>query len=110
MMEKNWLDWGREIQALAQNGLAFTKDPFDRERYDALEAGVVVKPTKIAAIFDHRRHGYKPHLYHSYKVYMICDFVGGEQKTNIETSEVAFFESRVRENPQFGSPSPQKRA
>lgn len=25
-----WLDWAREIQALAQTGLAFTKSPYDR--------------------------------------------------------------------------------
>ena len=27
------LDWARKVQAIAQNGLAFTTDPFDRERY-----------------------------------------------------------------------------
>ena len=31
-----WLLWGREIQALAQTGLAFTGDPYDRERYQRL--------------------------------------------------------------------------
>ncbi len=30
------LDWVRRAQAIAQNGLAFTKDPFDRERYEQL--------------------------------------------------------------------------
>lgn len=30
------LDWARKVQAIAQNGLAFTKDPFDRERYTQL--------------------------------------------------------------------------
>ena len=30
------LDWARKVQALAQNGLAFTRDPFDRERYHEL--------------------------------------------------------------------------
>ena len=32
-----WLDWARRIQAIAQNGLTFTKDPFDQERYVALQ-------------------------------------------------------------------------
>ena len=31
------LDWARKVQALAQNGLAFTRDPFDRERYMELQ-------------------------------------------------------------------------
>lgn len=30
------IDWARKVQAIAQNGLAFTKDPFDRERYTQL--------------------------------------------------------------------------
>ncbi len=35
MMEKNtkWLDWAKEIQALSQAGLAYTKDDFDKERF-----------------------------------------------------------------------------
>jgi len=36
--EPDWLLWAREIQATAQTGLAFTKDPYDRERYEALTA------------------------------------------------------------------------
>jgi ADP-ribose pyrophosphatase YjhB (NUDIX family) len=30
------LEWAREVQAIAQNGLAFSRDPFDRERYTHL--------------------------------------------------------------------------
>lgn len=30
------IDWARKVQAIAQNGLAFTTDPFDRERYTQL--------------------------------------------------------------------------
>lgn len=30
------LDWARQVQAIAQTGLAFTHDPFDRERYTQL--------------------------------------------------------------------------
>jgi ADP-ribose pyrophosphatase YjhB (NUDIX family) len=32
----NILDWARKVQAIAQTGLAFTTDPFDRERYTQL--------------------------------------------------------------------------
>ena len=30
------LDFARKAQAIAQNGLAFSRDPFDRERYTQL--------------------------------------------------------------------------
>ena len=30
------LDWARRVQALAQTGLAYTKDPYDIERYKSL--------------------------------------------------------------------------
>ena len=30
------LEWARKVQAIARNGLAFTHDPFDRERYTQL--------------------------------------------------------------------------
>ena|SRR6516165_3223484 len=36
--EPDWLTWTRELQAIAQTGLAFVRDPYDRERYGALRA------------------------------------------------------------------------
>ena len=36
-MEPKWLAWAREIQATAQTGLAFTKDVYDRQRYQQLQ-------------------------------------------------------------------------
>src|SRR4051794_40984538 len=34
--EPRWLLWAREMQALAQTGLAFTRDQYDRQRYERL--------------------------------------------------------------------------
>jgi ADP-ribose pyrophosphatase YjhB (NUDIX family) len=34
--DPDWLIWAREIEALAQTGLAFSTDPYDLERYNAL--------------------------------------------------------------------------
>lgn len=31
------LEWARKLQAIAQNGLAFSKDQYDRERYEQLQ-------------------------------------------------------------------------
>ena len=36
--EPDWLNWTRELQAIAQTGLAFVRDPYDRERYEMLRA------------------------------------------------------------------------
>ena len=36
MADPDWLLWAREIQAIAQTGLAFSKDPYDLDRYTAL--------------------------------------------------------------------------
>jgi ADP-ribose pyrophosphatase YjhB (NUDIX family) len=38
MTEPAWLACVREMQAIAQTGLAFATDPFDRGRYEALQA------------------------------------------------------------------------
>jgi len=35
-IEPRWLEWSRKLQAIAQNGLHFTNDPYDRERYEEL--------------------------------------------------------------------------
>ena len=34
--EPAWLGWLRELQGVAQSGLAFTRDPYDIERYETL--------------------------------------------------------------------------
>ena len=33
----SWLHWARAIQAIARNGLTYTENPFDVERYEKLE-------------------------------------------------------------------------
>lgn len=45
-----WLHWARHIQALAQTGLAFCQDPYDRQRYTQLQqiaAEIVALHTKL---------------------------------------------------------------
>lgn len=34
MDEPRWLLWGRRLQSIAQAGLTFNRDPYDRERYE----------------------------------------------------------------------------
>jgi len=34
--EPRWLQWSRQLQSIAQAGLTFSTDPYDRERYEML--------------------------------------------------------------------------
>jgi ADP-ribose pyrophosphatase YjhB (NUDIX family) len=53
------LEWARELQAIAQNGLAFSRDPFDRERYgrlaelvtELLSSQLEIPPAAARALF-----------------------------------------------------------
>ena len=38
MTAPKWLRWSQRIQAIAQSGLAYTTNPFDRERFKELSA------------------------------------------------------------------------
>jgi ADP-ribose pyrophosphatase YjhB (NUDIX family) len=57
--EPAWLAWAREMQAIAQTGLTFSRDPYDRERYEqlralaarAMAAGGGAEPAHVAALF-----------------------------------------------------------
>lgn len=37
-METRWLEWGRALQIIAQNGLAYSKNAFDIQRFEAVRA------------------------------------------------------------------------
>ncbi|WP_321470629.1 NUDIX hydrolase [uncultured Paludibaculum sp.] len=170
--EPQWLTWARQLQAIAQTGLTFTKDVFDQERYQAVrriaaemaaagagiadsqrildlfshdsgyatpkvdvrsavfrddhillvkehedgcwtlpggwadvgdapslaavrevkeESGYDVVATKLAAIFDRNLHGHPPFPFHAYKLYFLCELVGGEAAVSHETDAVDFF-------------------
>jgi ADP-ribose pyrophosphatase YjhB (NUDIX family) len=173
MSEPDWLAWAREMQAIAQNGLAFTRDPFDRERFEQLQAlaarvasahtgtaadrvsalfaaqegyatpkidvraaifddagrilmvrevldehrwtlpggwadinltpaenaekeareesGFEVRARKLAAVWDRTRQGHGAYPFSAYKLFFVCDILGGAARPSVETSEVAFF-------------------
>jgi len=60
MNDPDWLQWAREMQAIAQIGLEYTEGPYDRERYHTLRALAVramaahaaANPERIAALFE----------------------------------------------------------
>jgi ADP-ribose pyrophosphatase YjhB (NUDIX family) len=172
-MEPNWLLWARELLAIAQTGLTFSKDPYDRERFVAVravatrmmaqpcgadavrieelfagqtgyatpkvdvrgaafradgrvlmvreatdsrwslpggwaevnqspseaimrevleETGFEVAVRKLAAVYDRSRHPHDPpRPFHLFKLFFICDIVGGAARTSVETTEIGFF-------------------
>jgi ADP-ribose pyrophosphatase YjhB (NUDIX family) len=170
-LEPPWLIIGRELRAIAQIGLAFSQEPFDRLRYERIrelaasliaqrsglddaaildyfrretgyatpkvdvraaaflerrvllvkeisdgawtlpggwadvnqsaaecavrevteESGYVVRAVKLAAVYDYRKRNRPQHLDSIYKMFFICELVGGSASASIETSEAAFF-------------------
>lgn len=173
MTDPKWLAWIQQVQALAQDGLAYTQNPFDRDRYRMLqnlaarvmgeystaefekvdglftheagyatpkldcrgvvfregrlllvkeladggwtlpggwvdigeppslaverevleESGYQVKARKLLALDDraHPRHGHPPYIFHTYKMFILCDLIGGEAADSIETRGAAFY-------------------
>ncbi|MGC4050116.1 MAG: NUDIX hydrolase [Paludibaculum sp.] len=60
------------------------------------ESGYDVVATKIAAVFDRNLHGHPPIPFHAYKLYFLCDLVGGQPALSHETDAVDFFaEDRI---------------
>ena len=52
MTEPDWLTWSRSLQAIAQTGLAFADNPYDRERYEAirsLASGIMAMHARVPA-------------------------------------------------------------
>lgn len=56
------------------------------------ESGFLTRAVKLAAIHDYRRHNRPRHLDSIYKLFFICEIVGGAAQASLETSEAAFFE------------------
>jgi ADP-ribose pyrophosphatase YjhB (NUDIX family) len=57
------------------------------------ESGYDVVARKLAAVYDRdqERHGHPPMPHHVYKLFFVCEFVGGTAKTSSETDAVSFF-------------------
>ena len=62
----------------------------EREVFE--ETGYFVKVIRLIGIKDRNVHPYRPRYpHHVYKIFFLCDLIGGHPKENIEISEVAFF-------------------
>jgi ADP-ribose pyrophosphatase YjhB (NUDIX family) len=125
-MEPKWLARAREIQASAQTGLTFTKDAYDRERYERLRRpaaemmaehasvapeiveglfaaqagyatpkvdvrGAVFRDGKVLLVKERADPGRWTPAFHIYKMFFVCETVGGVPSPGLETEDVAFF-------------------
>jgi ADP-ribose pyrophosphatase YjhB (NUDIX family) len=62
------------------------------EREVREESGFEARAVKLAAVWDRRRHApAHSHAYSIYKLFFICELVGGTARPSIETSAVDFF-------------------
>ncbi|KIL39449.1 ADP-ribose pyrophosphatase [Gordoniibacillus kamchatkensis] len=170
-MKYEWLKLAQELQAIAQTGLTYSKDVYDRERFEQIreisvrimsdftgtdmavvrelfahetgyatpkvdvravvfqggrllmvrekmdgawslpggwadigctpsevavketreEAGFEVRPVRLLAVLDKKRHPHSPSPSYIYKIFIQCEIVGGAATAGLETSDVRFF-------------------
>ncbi|MEM7018399.1 MAG: NUDIX hydrolase [Pseudomonadota bacterium] len=55
------------------------------------ESGYLTQVNKLAALYDRQKHSHPAASFHYYVVFFICDLIGGEAQTSIETDAVEFF-------------------
>jgi ADP-ribose pyrophosphatase YjhB (NUDIX family) len=173
MTEPNWLRRAKQLAALAQDGLTYSENPYDTERYKQIreisaemmskgsefdtkdlvelfsqeqgyatpkvdvrgvvfrddkillvgerldggawtlpggwadpcqspseavarevceETGFEIRVTKLAAVYDRSKHPHRPFMpFHIYKLFFLCEIMGGREKESHETTGVAFF-------------------
>ncbi|AWE07165.1 ADP-ribose pyrophosphatase [Lysinibacillus sp. 2017] len=55
------------------------------------ESGYDVMPIRLLALLDKNKHPHPPDPYHYYKIFILCEIIGGEATVGIETSSIQFF-------------------
>lgn len=80
--DMRWLDWAMELQFLAQGGLTYTKDRFDKERFERIR--------QIAAEMMEYRTGYPP----EYVTDVFCSETGF-QTPKLDTRAAIFKAGRI---------------
>src|SRR5436853_570305 len=109
------LAWARELQAIAQNGLTFTRDTYDRERYLKLQelaarmlaAELDISPAQAQHYWE-GEEGYatpkvdvRGGVFDGERVLLVRELTGGAPLVSHETDAVAFFP--VRELPELST-------
>jgi ADP-ribose pyrophosphatase YjhB (NUDIX family) len=60
-----------------------------REVYE--ESGYETRVIKLAMLHDRNKHPHPPSVFHTYKLFFLCELVGGTAKPSYETDAVEFF-------------------
>jgi ADP-ribose pyrophosphatase YjhB (NUDIX family) len=55
------------------------------------ETGFTARIAKLAAVYDRSKHNHPASLFHSWKLFFVCEITGGEARTSYETMGVEFF-------------------
>jgi ADP-ribose pyrophosphatase YjhB (NUDIX family) len=55
------------------------------------ESGLIVKPVRLLAVLDKKCHNHPPDLFHIYKLFILCEEMGGKLKGGMETDDTGFF-------------------
>lgn len=61
------------------------------EREVREESGYEVRAVKLLALYDRNLHGYPPFAFHTYKLFFLCELLGGAPTISIETGGAEFF-------------------
>ena len=66
--------------------------PFEVAKKEVFEeSGLEVKPLRLLAVHDKKCHPHPVDIYHVYKMFILCEILGGEMRGSMETSEVNWF-------------------
>lgn len=55
------------------------------------ESGYETRALKLLAVFDKNKHEHPPTLYHTYKLFFLCELLGGMPTHTLETDGVDFY-------------------
>ncbi len=61
------------------------------EREVVEETGLVVRATRLLAVWDLNLHGHPPGPFQAYKLFFLCEEKGGALATSVDTLELGFF-------------------
>ena len=57
----------------------------------AEESGYLTRAVKLLALYDRNKHGHPPIPDHTYKLFFLCELLGGAPAESVETDGVGFF-------------------
>lgn len=59
------------------------------------ESGFDVLPIRLIALMDKNKHPHPPEAYHYYKIFILCEIIGGKPTLGIETNSINFFRNII---------------